>query len=80
MIDRLTGGDIINFIIACLVFLAIGYFVSYWMIGKFNYATPGRNGNYSNDEEEDVKERKTGDGNSQPERIIALLEDETTLL
>jgi len=32
MIDRLTGGDIINFIIACLVFLAIGYFVSYWMI------------------------------------------------
>jgi len=73
MIDRLTGGDIINFIIACLVFLAIGYFVSYWMIGKFNYATPGRNGNYSNDEEEDVKERKTGDGNSQPERIIALL-------
>ncbi len=72
MIDRLTGGDIINFIIACLVFLAIGYFVSYWMIGKFNYATPGRNGNYSNDEE-DVKERKTGDGNSQPERIIALL-------
>ncbi len=73
MIDRLTGGDIINFVIACLVFLAIGYFVSYWMIGKFNYATPGRNGNYSNDKEEDVKERKTGDGNSQPERIIALL-------
>lgn len=79
MIDRLTGGDIINFIIACLVFLAIGYFVSYWMSGKFNYATPGRNGNYSNDEEEDVKERKTGDGNSQPERIIALLGGRDTI-
>lgn len=68
------GGDIINFIIACLVFLAIGYFVSYWMIGKFNYATPGRNGNYTSDEEEEGnKERKAGDKNSQPERIIELL-------
>lgn len=68
------GGDIINFIIACLVFLAIGYFVSYWMIGKFNYATPGRNGNYTSDEEEEgKKERKAGDKNSQPERIIELL-------
>lgn len=34
------GGDIINFIIACIVFFGIGYFVAYWMIGKFSYATP----------------------------------------
>lgn len=70
------GGDIINFLIACVVFFAIGYFVSYWMIGKFNYATPGRNGNYSTDDDAAASSdssAKKGDGNSQPERIIALL-------
>ena len=35
-------GDIINFVIACVAFAIIGYFVSHFMIGKFNYATPGR--------------------------------------
>lgn len=71
-------GDIINFIIACIVFLIIGYFVSYWMIRKFNYATPGRNGNYSTDDdsgsnESTGSEAKAAGGDSQPERIIALL-------
>lgn len=45
-------GDLINFFIACLVFGVIGYFVANFMIRKFNYATPGRNGNY---EEAQVK-------------------------
>ena len=31
----------------CILFFAIGYFVAYFMIGKFKYATPGRLGNYS---------------------------------
>lgn len=69
------SGDIINFVIAVLVFFAIGYFVSYFMIGKFKFATPGRLGNYS-DEATDVNSpnaSKMQGGNSQPERIIALL-------
>lgn len=70
------GQDIINFVLACVVFFVIGYFVSYWMIGKFHYATPGRLGNYTTDDDSDDTGEgvtKSGDANSQPERIIALL-------
>ncbi len=67
-------GDIINFVIAVVVFFAVGYFVAYFMIGKFKYATPGRLGNYTNDSEEENKSSgKNPGGDSQPERIIALL-------
>lgn len=68
------GGDIINFIICCVAFFAIGYVVAYFMIGKFKYATPGRLGNYTDEgsEVESAASKTTG-GNSQPERIIALL-------
>ena len=73
-------GDIINFLMAVLVFFVIGYFVSYWMIGKFNYATPGRNGNYTTDDDDSSANDSSAasasgsqGGNSQPERIIALL-------
>ena len=69
------GGDIINFLICVVVFFVIGYFVAYFMIGKFKFATPGRLGNYTTDSDEesgnDGGAKKTGDG--QPERIIALL-------
>ena len=40
------GGDIIHFLICVVIFFVIGYFVAYFMIGKFKYATPGRLGNY----------------------------------
>ena len=69
------GGDIINFLICCVAFLVIGYFVSYFMIKKFKYATPGRLGNYTDEgksEDGNVSESKAS-GNSQAERIIALL-------
>lgn len=70
------GGDLINFVIACIVFFAIGYFVAYWMIGKFHYATPGRLGNYQSNAEDAAEDggRKSGKGgDGQPERIIELL-------
>lgn len=72
------SGDIIHFIICCVVFLVIGYVVAYFMIGKFQFATPGRLGNYENDDSGDdstetASSANKGDGNSQPERIIALL-------
>ncbi len=41
------GWDIFNFVLMCILFFAIGYFIAYFMIGKFKYATPGRLGNYS---------------------------------
>ena len=65
-------GDILNFLICCVVFLVIGYFVAYFMIGRFRYATPGRLGNYTDEKEEPIHEDKTS-SNTQAERIITLL-------
>lgn len=72
-------GDIINFFVVTLVFGIVGYLVAYFMIGKFNYATIGRNGNYldengSDDESEKTEAKETtGSGNTQADRIIVLL-------
>ncbi|GGJ58834.1 PTS transporter subunit IIBC [Virgibacillus salexigens] len=44
-------GDIINFVITCLVFFAISYFLFHFLIRKLNSPTPGRAGNYSEDDE-----------------------------
>lgn len=67
-------GDIINFVIAVAVFFVLGYFVAYFMIGKFGYATPGRLGNYTTEgSEEENSEKKAVLSDGQPERIIALL-------
>ena len=71
------GADIVNFIICVVAFFIIGYIVAYFMIGKFKYATPGRMGNYidENAEEDGTSSStgKTSGGNSQAERIIELL-------
>ena len=40
--------DIVNFIWVTVLFGFIMYFIANFMIKKFNYATPGRNGNYEN--------------------------------
>lgn len=71
------GADIIHFIVCCAAFFVIGYFVSYFMIGRFQFATPGRLGNYTDENEEEGGASSgasgAGGGNGQPERIIALL-------
>ncbi len=41
------GWDVLNFVLMCILFFAIGYLVAYYMIGKFKYSTPGRLGNYA---------------------------------
>ena len=71
------GGDIINFVICVVVFFIIGYFVAYFMIGKFRFATPGRLGNYTdeNADEETAgsSAASAGSGSSQAQAIIGLL-------
>lgn len=69
------SGDILNFILAVVAFFAIGYFVAYFMIGRFRYATPGRLGNYTaGTSEENAEQVSVPSGeDSRPERIIALL-------
>ena len=68
------GGDIINFVLCVAAFFVIGYFVAYFMIGKLKLATPGRLGNYTDDNADDTaaKTEKKSD-NGQAERIITLL-------
>lgn len=68
------GGDIINFVLCVAAFFVIGNFVAYFMIGKLKLATPGRLGNYTDDNADDTaaKTEKKSD-NGQAERIIALL-------
>ena len=74
------AGDVVNFVICVVAFFVIGYFVAYFMIGKFKFATPGRLGNYTDSNDEDGTASSTASaggkasgGNSQAERIIALL-------
>ena len=71
------AGDVVNFVICVVVFFAIGYFVSYYMIKFCNFATPGRAGNYLDEDVIDADDGKEG-GKSKSdselaERIIALL-------
>lgn len=47
------GMDVINFIWVTILFGVIMYFIANFMIKKFNYATPGRNGNYETAEGSD---------------------------
>ena len=68
------GMDIINFIWVTVLFAVIMYFIANFMIQKFNYATPGRNGNYETAEgsDESSSEVKVAAG-SQAVNIINLL-------
>ena len=74
------SSDILNFVLCCIAFLAIGYGIAYFMIGKLKFATPGRLGNYTEEGGEDANTETVAatssggsSGNSQAERIIALL-------
>ena len=68
------GMDIVNFIWVTVLFAVIMYFIANFMIQKFNYATPGRNGNYETAEgsDESSSEVKVAAG-SQAVNIINLL-------
>lgn len=67
-------GDFVNFLLTCAGFAVIGYFTAYFIIGRFNFATPGRLGNYNDsDDAADSSSRAKTEGSGQAERIIGLL-------
>lgn len=69
------GGDLINFVICSILSGVVMYFIADFMIKKFNFATPGRNGNYD-DMDDDTAVSTTGatvSANSQIVQIINLL-------
>ena len=71
------GMDIINFIWVTVLFAVIMYFIANFMIQKFNYATPGRNGNYEQAEGDLDASETSGSGKvaaaSQAVNVINLL-------
>lgn len=70
------GMDVINFIWVSLLFAVGMYFLTDFMIKKFNLATSGRNGNYDADDngaEESSESGASADANSQIVKIINLL-------
>ncbi|MEI5993747.1 PTS transporter subunit IIBC [Candidatus Enterococcus mansonii] len=44
------GMDLLNFVLCVIGFGVVTYFIANFMIKKFNFATPGRNGNYDNND------------------------------
>lgn len=68
------AGDLINFVIVTIVFGVFTYFLTMFMIKKFNFATPGRNGNYEIEASTDEQQVGTETaGNQQVFDIIGLL-------
>lgn len=67
-------GDLINFIFMCATFFGINFFVFNFCIKKFNIPTPGRKGNYIEEESNDSNTIVNTNGqDSQAVAIIALL-------
>ncbi|MFB8507596.1 PTS transporter subunit IIBC [Enterococcus durans] len=63
------GIDLLNFVICVILFGVLTYFVANFLIKKFNYATPGRNGNYDNDSEE----TPSGSASNADQQIIKII-------
>lgn len=74
-------GDLINFAIVCVAFFFINYFLFNIIIKKFDLPTPGRKGNYIEEEEDNgevVREKTSED--QVPLAIIELLGGEENIV
>ena len=67
------GGDLIHFILVSIGFGVFTYFLANFLIKKFNFATPGRNGNYDLDTTDNAEKTTAVQGNDQAFAIINLL-------
>ncbi|MED4136830.1 PTS transporter subunit IIBC [Priestia megaterium] len=70
--------DLMNFVIACLVFFGLNFGVANFLIKRFNFPTPGRNGNYI-DEETTATSSKQVKNDSLAPIIIGLLGGENNI-
>ena len=69
-------GDLIHFLIACVIFFTLNFVVFNFLIKKFNIATPGRNGNYVDDEADENagNEKKVDSKTANDEQCIKIIE------
>ena len=73
--------DLVNFVVAAVVFFGLNYFVFNFLIKKLNLATPGRRGNYVEDEETSEVTSNTAAGkNDLAVRIITLLGEKDNIV
>lgn len=74
--------DVVNFVICAVIFFGLNYFVFNLLIKKLNLATPGRRGNYIEDEEETGKEAAVTkvSGNDLAVKIISLLGEKDNIV
>lgn len=77
MINAGIGMDLVNFVISSVVFFFLNFGIFSFLIKKFNIATPGRKGNYIDDETEGSAQSSnkgtTNTGSSQAAKAIELL-------
>ena len=73
--------DLVNFVVVAVVFFGLNYFVFNFLIKKLNLATPGRRGNYVEDEETSEAASNTVAGkNDLAVRIITLLGEKDNIV
>jgi maltose PTS system EIICB or EIICBA component len=70
--------DLVNFFIACLVFFGLNFGVANFLIKRFNFPTPGRNGNYIEDEV--TQAQGTVKKDSVAPKVVALLGGESNIV
>lgn len=73
MLNAGIGMDLVNFVIAGVILFFVNFGIFSFVIKKFNIATPGRNGNYIDDEGEDGEKAGKAVDNAQVTEIIKLL-------
>ena len=72
------GLDLVYFVIVVILFAVLSYLIANYMIRKFNFATPGRNGNYESDSET-VAMSEAGSVDKQVAAVIGLLGGSTNI-
>ena len=82
MINAGLGRDLINFVLICLAFFGLNFVVANFMIKKFKFPTPGRKGNYIDDENGNGTTfgEKGNSENAQVMEIISLLGDQENIV
>ena len=82
MINAGLGRDLINFIFVCLAFFGLNFVVANFMIKKLKLPTPGRKGNYIDEDNgngKNASEKNTSE-NTQVMEIISLLGEQDNIM
>lgn len=74
MIHAGIGRDLINFVASCVGFFGLNFFVVNFLIKKFDLPTPGRKGNYLDEEVEETTDKKSSENQNNDTLIETIIE------